>query len=200
MGAYDDIQVPISGQPASSSLFGHKVREAIIDLDARMGIQEVSQQKVLARGRRTTPKTGITNTELGLLRLDDVPVLAGYMYRISSGPVNIDINPNVAAVKADSFALQYRVQFSATFPGTPAVNASSFLGRMRISVTDEGQGPVLPGQVFYYADTDGWCSFWLGGVRAGGSATWQVYADASNPLDLTVEFAGEDPGDTGVIL
>lgn len=198
--AYEDIQIPISGQPVSSSLFGVKVREAILDLDARTNIQEISQQKVLARGRRTTAKTGITNTEVGLLRLDNVPVLAGYMYRISSGPVNMDINPNSTGVAADSFSLQYRVQFSSTYPGTPAVNTSSFLGRIRVTVIDEAQGPVLPGQVFYYADTDGWCSFWLGGVRSGGSKTYQVFADASNPLDLTVEFAGEDPGDTGVIL
>jgi hypothetical protein len=139
-------------------------------------------------------------TEVGVIRLDDVPVLAGYMYRISSGPVNLDINPNVAAVKADSFALQYRVQYSATFPGTPAVNTSAFLGRIRISVTDEAQGPVLPGQVFYYATADGYASFWLGAARVSGAATWQVYADAGNPLDLTVEFAGGDPGDTGVIM
>lgn len=40
MGAYDSIQVPIQGQPASASLFGNAVRNALIDVDARLSIVE----------------------------------------------------------------------------------------------------------------------------------------------------------------
>lgn len=36
MGNYDLIQVPVSGQPISSAEYGIRVRDAIIDLDARV--------------------------------------------------------------------------------------------------------------------------------------------------------------------
>jgi hypothetical protein len=44
MADYDDIGLPVKGQPISSSLFGIKVRNAIIDLGVRMGIREAAEQ------------------------------------------------------------------------------------------------------------------------------------------------------------
>jgi hypothetical protein len=198
MGAYDDIQVPISGQPASSSLFGEKVRNSIIDLDRRVQAVEASQQKILARGRRETNKTNIGATELPVMRLDNIPVLDGFMYRISTGPVNFD-NQNVG-MTGEMGEMRFRAQYSTSLPSTPAIITSSFLGRFRDSLVESAFGPAFGGQVFYYASADGYISVLLSAIRTAGSNPVQIVADSSNPLDLTVEFAGEDPGDTGVDL
>lgn len=44
MADYDDIVVPVQGQPISSSGFGNKVRDYIIDLGVRMGIREAAEE------------------------------------------------------------------------------------------------------------------------------------------------------------
>jgi hypothetical protein len=42
MGNYDGIQVPVQGLPISSTQYGIKVRDAIIDIDQRMRIMEAN--------------------------------------------------------------------------------------------------------------------------------------------------------------
>jgi hypothetical protein len=44
MPDYDDIVIPVPEQPISSSLFGKKVRDYIIDLGIRMGIREAAEE------------------------------------------------------------------------------------------------------------------------------------------------------------
>jgi hypothetical protein len=43
MADYDDIVIPVQGQPISSASFGKKVRDYIIDLGARMSIREAAE-------------------------------------------------------------------------------------------------------------------------------------------------------------
>lgn len=44
MADYDDIVIPTAGQPVSSSTFGKKVRDYIIDLGARMTVREAAEE------------------------------------------------------------------------------------------------------------------------------------------------------------
>jgi hypothetical protein len=192
------IAIPVDGQKARADTYGVPVRDAILDLDLRVSQAEVEQQRVLARGRRTTQKTGITNTETGFLRLDDIPVLAGYMYRLSTSGINTD--PTSGTPSADeTFSLRSRVEFNAA-PGVDATTASQMLGQSRQAVNSATQGPVFGLQTFYYASADGYISVLFSGVRQSGVCTYAVFADGSNPIDCTVEYAGVDPGDTAVVL
>lgn len=202
--AYEDIQVPISGQPASSSLFGYKVRDAILDLDRRLSIAEISQQKILGRAVRTTSKTNIGNTLVGILRLDNIPVLQGYMYRISSGSIAWDSLGGTTTGIGPIFQSQLQVEFSATYPCPPATTSSTPFNRTRGYISNFDVGPITTISDFYIPPNDGYISLLLSGYRfntTGDTSLIQVYADANNPLMLTVEFSGEDPGTgSGVIL
>lgn len=206
--AYEDIQIAIPGQDVSASMFGIKVRDAILDLDRRSFALEQQQQRILARGSRSTSRAGITNTEGGIIRIDDIPVLFGYMYRISSGSVAWDLTagalpttmgggpPSVALVHAQT---NLRVAHSAS-PGTPATTSSTPINRTRTPIIDSEVGPIVNISEFYIPPSDGYISVLLSGLRWGSVGTLQVYADSTNPLNLTVEFGGVDPGNTGIAL
>jgi hypothetical protein len=199
MGTYDAIGVPVSGQPVSSSLFGVAVRNAILDIDARLLKAEVDQQRVLARGRRTTASSSITTAEIGVMRLDNIPVVAGYMYRISTSAINFDITGSTAG--GEVIAAIIRAEFSATLPAAGATNTSAMLGQTRTNtITDTTNGPILPVSVFYYASTTGYISVRLSASRPSGANACQLFANASNPIDMVIEYAGVDPGDTAVII
>jgi hypothetical protein len=43
MGNYDSIGIPVQGQPISSSQYGIRVRDAVVDLDRRVSLLEASQ-------------------------------------------------------------------------------------------------------------------------------------------------------------
>jgi hypothetical protein len=204
MGNYDDIGIAVHGQRASASLFGNRVRDAIIDIDRRLSIQEVSQQKVLGRGSRITSKNSSGTTEVPMLRIDDIPVIADYMYRISTGSIGIDIGgSNPVTTTSGQWPIGdyvLRAQFNAS-PGTAATTSSASLNRSRQYVLDVSQGPIFNVQSFYYATADGYISILLSGQKQGAYASnLTFYADINNPMHLTCEFAGEDPGDTGVAL
>ena len=189
---------PTGGQNVSASQFGQKVKAAIDDLDLRVSSVEGNQQRVLKRGRRITDRTGIATTEVGILRVDNCPVLAGTMYRISTSSINLDIDPNTTPAGEVQTAI-LRVAYSAT-TGTLATTTSPEIGRIRMNLADASQGPVLPAQGFYFAAADGYISVILTSFRQAGSATLKIAASSTVPLDLTIEYAGDDPGDTGVVL
>lgn len=61
MGTYDDIGIPVQGQPISSGSFGLKVRADIIDLDRRMAIVEGSLlPRYYVKANPTSRNTTIT--------------------------------------------------------------------------------------------------------------------------------------------
>lgn len=66
MGLYDGIAIPVQGQPISSSNFGKKVRDAILDLDRRVASLDSSGNTGRAYGtsslvlNNTTETAGLT--------------------------------------------------------------------------------------------------------------------------------------------
>jgi hypothetical protein len=65
MADYDDIALPVKGQPISSTGFGVKARNAIIDLGRRMGIREAAEQlpsSVSVQGNGINSITAAINT------------------------------------------------------------------------------------------------------------------------------------------
>jgi hypothetical protein len=195
MGTYDTIGIPVKGQPISSGAYGIKVRDAIVDLDTRVSQVEGLQQTVIKRGRRITSTGNITTTETGFLRLDNIPVQAGRIYQINTANINVD-----TSVANDIADVPLRVAFSAT-TGTVATTASAKIGHLRETIDDPTQSNVLPMNAFYVAPSDGYISLLLSLVRVnatGGNLI--IFASSTEILDLVVQYAGSDPGDTGVIL
>lgn len=194
MGNYDSIQVPVSGQPISSSLFGVAARNAIIALDNRVTPLETQNQRIVKRGRRTTASIAtITTTETPFLRVDNIPVINAGIYRISTSNINMD-----TSIANDIGAIRCRVATGVL--GTAATIASTQIGQLRNTIDDPTNSNVHSMQQFYVATADTYLSVLLSCIRISGTGNLQVFCSGTDILDLTIEYAGTDPGNTGVIL
>jgi len=190
MGNYDDIGTPVQGQPVSSGAFGIKVRNYLINADARISAIEGNQQLVIKRGRRITSTGNVTTTETGVLRIDNIPVLAGRLYQISTGPINMD-----GSVDNDVGRVGIRTSQSGA-----ATTSSTLSGYMRLTIDNNSQSNVVNANAWYLAPSDGMLSVLLTLVRQAGTGNIIIFGSASDILDLVVQFAGNDPGDSGVVI
>lgn len=197
MGNYDSIQIPVQGQPVSSSLHGVRVRNAILDLDTRVTGVEIDQQAIVARGRRITAKTvasGSAGTEFGYMRIDNIPVKANSAYRIMTSGINMDTD-----VANDIEWAKMRIAFDVV-PGTTAGLSSPPSGSVRLVQPNISQSQIAPMSVFYYASADGYISVLVTGQRIVGTGSLVFYASSTEPFDLTIEYAGPTPPDTSFNL
>lgn len=189
------ITTPVPYQPIPSAGFGQAVKDAISDLDARTSVLETGSQAIIKRGRRVTASTGSTGSEVGVLRVDNIPVRSGKIYRVSTAGINLS-----TTVNNDVGSARFRVAY-AVGTGTVANLSSTQIGQMRNTIDVTNNTNVIPGQCFYVASADGYISIMLTVQRIAGSGTVTIYAvSPAEPLDLVIEYAGTDPGDTGVII
>lgn len=191
------IQQPIQGTPISSSLFGVRVRDAISNLDDRATLLEEDQQAIIARTRRITAKVvaaASSGTEFGYVRLDNIPVKNGRAYRIMTAQCNLDTD-----TANDVMTGRIRVAYAST-PGTLATTASLQIGSMRQTQSNITQSFLIPMSCFYLATADGYISLMVTGQRVAGTGGIQFFASSTEIFDLTVEYAGPTPADTGVAL
>lgn len=188
------ITLPVKGQPIPSAGFGIAVRNAILDLDARVSKVESGQQSVVARTRRTTSTGTITTTETGVLRIDNIPVKAGSIYQLNTSNINID-----TSVDNDVGDARIRIAYSAT-TGTLATTSSAQIGHFRNTIDNLAQSNTVPINCFYLATADGYVSIILTLQRIAGTGNLIVFCAGNEILDFVVQFGGADPGDTGVIL
>lgn len=147
--------------------------------------------KVLARARRTADSDTFTNAETGLLRIDDIPVLADHVIRIIASCVQID-----TTVAGDVAEARIRVQNGGTTAGTTSARA----GFTRMTLDSATHAEVQPAIAYYYPTVDDTLSVLLSGVRMSGTGQLTLIAHSGEPLDLVVEDLGLDVGDTGVVL
>lgn len=188
------ITLPVRGQPVPPIGFGLAVKNAIEDLDGRTLALENGAQMVIARGRRITNTANFTTTEIGVLRIDNVPVQSGKIYRISTSGLNMD-----ASVAGDVATARFRVAYGAT-PGTIANTSSPQVGQVRFAQDNITQSNIAPGQSFYVATADGYISVLLSAARVAGTGNFVFWCSTAEILDMTVEYGGDDPGDTGVVI
>ncbi len=81
MGAYDDIGIPVKGQPVSSGAYGVKVRNAIIDLDRRVSAFDTSSGT--GKAYSTSALILTTTTETAALTITGMVFKAGLAYEAS---------------------------------------------------------------------------------------------------------------------
>jgi hypothetical protein len=146
-------------------------------------------QGVIARGQRVT-STGFTSggTELGVLRVDSIPVYSGRLYRIATGPIIVD-----GSVANDAV----RVVLRGNTAGT-ATTASTQLAIAQTVIPNISLPETLQINIPYVPSANGTLSVLMSIVRQTGTGILQALGDATFPINLVVSDEGLDPGDTGV--
>jgi hypothetical protein len=148
-------------------------------------------RKIVARGQRTSNSTGSTGTEVGVLRLDGVAVLASRIYTIYTSP--LIINSTVANDVMEVF-----VRYSTT---DSATTASTKVSSIAMSARSAGGVQyVIPFICDLPIAAAGSISVLLSINRTVGTGTVSITSSASYPIDLVVMDGGPDPGNTGIAL
>jgi hypothetical protein len=152
---------------------------------------------VIARGSRITSSSG-TTTEIGVLRLDDISIFEGRLYRVSLATSTL-FGSTVA-----NDLIEGRFYYSITGAAVVGVNV---FGVLSIETRTAGGAQYsdavsafLPSPVVATTDGSGTgtLSVVFSIVRTVGAGTISVPSSATYPINMIVEDLGPDPGDTGV--
>ena len=145
---------------------------------------------IIARGRRTTSTGNVTTTETGVLRVDNIPVYAGRIYKISTSNMNMD-----TSVDNDAARAAFRTSTSG------AATTSSTLGNyLRNTIDSASQSNVHNAVMFYVAGADGTLSVLLTLLRQSGTGNIIMFCSGTDILDMVIEDLGVDPGDSGTVI
>ena len=140
--------------------------------------------KTIARGHRTTNKASIT-TEVGFLRIDDVPMVANRLYRVAVGPMYV-----TSSVANDEWIARLRWTADGSTPTTSSAT-------LDLAVSQEGQSTNMEA---YLSDVTGF-TFSVMITLALQTGTGSLTLDAtSQPVRLVIQDIGPDPGNVGVAL
>lgn len=149
-----------------------------------------AQGVIKARARRVTNTGASTGSVVGILRLDDVPVVAGRAYQITAiGGLFPNATDNV---RIDA-TLRY------TTNGATPTTASPILVLHGLTTVTNGYVERYNIIHTYVPGVDQTLSLIMcfQSVASGGAAV-SSYAAADWPTEIIVTDMGADPGDTGV--
>lgn len=144
---------------------------------------------VIARGNRTSDKT-YSGTEVGVLRLDDIPLLAGRAYAITTSSLRLQL-----ATAGNTALTQLRYT---TDGSTPDPTASTILQAADVNADSAfmpANNATLTGYYFPVSDTT--FSVVLTLSRSGGAGNITMSGSATRPIDLMIIDLGPAPSDTG---
>lgn len=154
---------------------------------------------VLARGYRIT-SSGTTTTEVGVIRLDNIAIFEGRLYRVSLATSTI-FNSTVA-----NDLMEGRFYYSITGTAVLGVNLFGVISLESrtaggVQYTD-AVSAFLPSPVAATPDGSGTATLSVAFAlaRTAGTGTINVPASVTYPIHMIVEDIGPDPGDTGVDL
>lgn len=157
----------------------------------------VPSSTVIAYGIRTTASPGATTTELGVIRLDNIPVIIGRRYRIWTSPLNMS-----STVANDLMNAHIRYNSVASpGAGSPAITTSTQLtGLVEGSFSAGGSQRTQGLNVSFAPGATGTLSVLLSVSRDLGTGTVSINGAPIYPIELVVEDMGVDPGNTGILL
>jgi hypothetical protein len=168
-------------------------RPNILPLDIVTGAQwKVILDEIERRGspmwgnRQTSSST--TTTEVGVLRLDDCPVLAGRFYRINAGTLLL-----TATVANDVTRASLRI----TTDGSTPTTASTLIALAQDRVDNTSFPPTQALSVIFAPGSDQTLSVLLTAARVAGTGSSGIGGASTNPIELYIEDLGTSPGDTG---
>lgn len=142
---------------------------------------------LIARGRRETNST-TTTSEVGVLRLDDIPILAGRTYIIDTSSLSMDGNTANDILRA---TIRY------TTDGTTPTTSSTILVLAQELQANASFSVFCNPRASYTPAGNETLSLLLTVARATGAGTVGMVGSATNPIELFVIDMGEDVGDTG---
>lgn len=155
------------------------------------GIEEArTVGEIVARARRTSNSSG-TTSEAGVLRLDDVPLKAGWLYYIYTSALFVVSNNSGDAVGC---------YLRHTTDGSTPTTSSTILAQTTAVSDSTTVGATIPMGLLYAPASDLDLSILLTVIRHSGSGSVVLASAATNPLDLVVMRVGIDPGNTGTSL
>lgn len=145
---------------------------------------------ILSRGRRVTASS-TTTSEIGVLRLDDVPIAPGRCYEIKTTPLFMD-----SSVVNDEIFCRIRATFDSSTPTT----ASTVLSGTFVDVrqTDAALAESKTIITTYNPAGSETLSLLLCVGRIAGTGSVSVTAD--NAIEMTIVDIGPDPGNTGTAI
>lgn len=184
MGNYDSIQIPVPGQPISSSLFGIRARNAIIDLDRRMSAYDASTG--VGKVASTSSAVLATINETILLTIPNFTFRAGYAYRAN-------IRCGIQSAGTGTVCnIRLRKGSTLTLSGSTATNADygeyfRFEGKGSVGV----MGVLGSQYLIRTAATDLTTDVSLTGASSVATANAiTIYANANSPRFFVIEPAG----------
>lgn len=142
---------------------------------------------IIARGQRTTSSSS-TTTEVGVLRIDGVPVVAGRSYKVWTSPLAVHSSAANDVVRA-------RIRINAA--GT-ATTSSTQLAITQDIVPNTAHPPAPGISGRYDPGSSGTLSVLLTVGRQTGTGNVDILSGAGLEIELVVEDIGLAVGDTGV--
>jgi hypothetical protein len=155
-------------------------------LDDRIdSLESVSARGIIKRHRRTTPSTGSTSTTaVGVIRLDDIPLVAGRNYRITTGTVHPTSTVNTDTIRIE---IRYNTAGIATTSSTVMPGAQVY----------EGWGNTSHIDTVFVPGSNLTISLILCVARETGTGTASLFTDSVRRTELMVIDQGVDTGATG---
>lgn len=144
---------------------------------------------MIARGNRTTSKT-FSGTEVGVIRLDSVAVLANRAYLIMTSSLDVQV-----ATAGDTGLV--RIRF--TTDGSSATTSSTLMFEADVNANSTfvpANSAVM--NVVYIPGSDLNLSVLLCLNRSGGAGNVTMNGSATKPIEIYVIDMGPAPADTGV--
>lgn len=142
---------------------------------------------VVMRAQRTT-SSSTTTTEVGVLRLDGVPIVAGRSYRIWTSPLAVHSSAANDVVRA-----RLRVSTSGT-----ATTSSTQLAITQDIVPNTAHPPAPSISSRYDPTSSGTLSVLLTVGRQTGTGNVDILSGSGLEIELVVEDVGLAVSDTGV--
>jgi hypothetical protein len=185
MGSYDDIGLPVKGQPISSGAYGIKVRNAIIDLDRRVSSVDTSTGTGKAFSSSGISLSGTSPTaEVAALTIAGMVFKAGLAYEAS---MRFGMFANASTTLAEA-----RIR---KFNATPASGADwGEYFRFNSIGTSSGGAQSCLGTIFLInntaADITSDVNLCAQLTGAAGTITATLVANATSPRYFIIKPAG----------
>lgn len=164
---------------------GQKLRAS--ELELLLGPDSPLPLGIVARGNRTTSST-TTTTEVGVLRLDDVPMYLGRTYKIWTTALLLD-----TSVAADVASVNLRHTTDGSTPST----SSTILTSAQAPLANATSGNTVNPQIDYTPASDLLFSVLLTVTRVSGTGSVGIVGASTAPINLVIEDCGLDQTDTG---
>lgn len=136
---------------------------------------------IIARANRTTDSS-TTTTEIGVLRLDSIPIINGFSYQITTNSIQVQ------STTGDIVGIRFRGNTAGA-----ATTASTELAYEARNTTNSSYPYSMVTTVIYNSATTGNLSVLLSVERTNGTGNTKVYGASS----FWVTMLGPTPADTG---